>query len=538
MKVNNQTGQKPKLLFVRQKRIKTSADFQNRVEDEIIRTLSLHCLISIIEEDFDYGEVCDRINPDFIIIESPGGNRPIPLNITNTNARPDIPKSALYTQDPHDTSRVSFLRLLDQLSIENFFSFGTASIRHAPEFEGRSYIIPLYFDNTIFQDYQLEKIIPVSVFGALMAPQFYHWRAQTVQLLHNEIPTLLYTHPGYESPVPTHRYPILGSSYAQMINRSHFSLSDPTRLDYMVRKHFEIPAAGSILISEDTPELAYHGFKDMENCILGSGNSLIEKIATVAANPELYASIKQSGYDHVHNRFTAEKWTYFVDWYQCIKSLKPGESIQQNGIFGDFSPILKTQTNFPAVSLTEDIHESVFTNKIKTARQYIISNHDLPAAEKILLEILNWGSQHICEPRLLLGIVAMLKGNLNDAKAILLSPYQIRLNRESTTHLDPEELAWLNLLSFMTQDNQLIAQIHNEQVCARHISIRRVNWIKKKIIAQENFENPPEEIITPMESDQISTHWLGRLAFTEWLELTTNIFRANQMLPMPSENVS
>jgi len=515
-------------LFIQHKRAKATAEFEAAIEDEWSAALSLHCDVHAIDHDFDYGEVCDSFNPDFVLLRSPGGYRSGPLTITNVNARPDIPRIGFYVEDPHDTARVSFLRLLDQMKIDRFFIPGTAAFRQSPELAGRAFTMGMFLDDAVFREYELEKLIPVSVFGGVSVPKFYPWRAETVQRIADYFPTLIYTHPGYSSPLPRHLFPVTGADYAHMLNRSRFSLADPTREAYVVRKHLEIPAAGAILIAPDFPELACYGFRNMQNCVLGSGTQLFDKIAAVANDPALYEKIRINGQKLVHARHTRKAWRWIVAWYECHRGLLPGETVQQQGVLGSFRAVSNTgASRIPALA-ADPLGDSDFSAAMKKAMSLILNarndDRNLNEAEAILNMVASWLG-HLQEPYVPLGLIALLRGEPARAKEMFSTPYAIRASREGVTCFDPEELAWLWMTGEILGEDALVRLATTNADGVGHLSLRRMAAV---CAAKTQAEVDVAPALCRLDADRLSIHWTGQLPWSAWLDLVQRIMAANK----------
>jgi hypothetical protein len=516
---------KYRALFIGHKIGKPTADFQSVIEDEWAETLALHCDLHIINTDFDYAEVCDKINPDFVVLRNPGGYRSQPVQIKNAHARPDIPKIGMYVDDPHDTSRVTFLRLLDELGVERFFVPGTATFRQSPELAARTFTMGLFIDDAVFCDYDLEKLIPVSIFGGLAVPNFYAWRTETAQHIADHFPTLVYTHPGYSNPVPRYHFPVIGADYAKMLNRSWFSLADPTREAYVVRKHLEIPAAGAILIAPDFPELACYGFRDMQNCVLGSGTKLFGKIAAVANDPALYGQIRIAGQQLVHARHSRKTWRWIIDWYDCQKSLRPGESVQQQGILGPFNAV---PHGAPSLS-AQPLADSDFTIAMKRALHLILHDRNLDEAESILRNVASWLG-HLNEPYVPLALIELLRGRPQRAKDWLLTSHAIRTRREGATCFDPEELAWLWITAEILGDQNLLNLATTNAAGIEHLSLRRARAVCTPRTPEQGPLQLTPELLNRTNRDRPSIHWTGQLEWSVWLDLVSRITSANQKL--------
>ncbi len=514
---------KYRALFIGHKIGKPTAEFQSAIEDEWAATLALHCDLHIVNDDFDYAELCDTINPDFVVLRNPGGYRSQPVQIRNAKARPDIPKIGIYVDDPHDTARVTFLRLLDELSIERFFVPGTATFRQSPELAARAFTMGLFIDDEVFHDYGLEKLIPVTIFGGLAVPKFYAWRTETAQHIADHFPTLIYTHPGYSNPVPRHHFAVIGADYAKILNRSWFSLADPTREAYVVRKHLEIPAAGAILVAPDFPELACYGFSDMQNCVLGSGTRLFEKIAAIANDPALYENIRIAGQQLVHARHTRRTWRWILDWYECRRSLRPGESVQQQGVLGPFNAV---PSGLPSLD-AHPLGDSDFAIAMKQTMRLILDDRNLDEAEAILRNVASWLG-HLHEPYVPLGIMELLRGRPARAKEWLMTPYAIRARREGGTCLDPEEIAWLWITGELLGDENLVKLATTSADGVEHLSLRRARAVCTPRTPDQGPLQITSELLHRTDCDRPSIHWTGQLDWNVWLDLVSRIMSANQ----------
>ncbi len=514
---------KRRVVYLRHRRIRPIAENLRLNQDEWLETMSVLTDLTLVTEDFDMQELCDRLKPDFIIYEA-AGLFPAPLEITHPRAHPEIPRFGFQMQDPHDTVRVFFLRQMEKLGSRYMFTHLTeAAVRQSPELDGHMYSVSLIFDEELFRDYGLPKDIPVSIFGGALAPTFYHWRAEIVRTIAEFFPTLIYTHPGYESPIPRSRFPISGVPFAQMINRSHFSLADSTRLDYLVRKHLEVPAARSVLIAPDAEVLKPYGFRDMENCILGSGMALYQKMADVANDPALYERICQNGYDLVTRRFGRKNWTYFLDFYECVRTLKPGEVVQQQGMLGPFKNV-PGDVYTPAITGT--VPDSEFTLYMKKAQDILLANGSVDEAYALLKVPAQWLA-HMTEPLKLIGVVALLKGQPQQAKSLFMTHYETRKDRNGVYDYDPVEISWLSLTGALLGDSELLELTRRESAAMRHVSLRRVEWLGKVLASGGDMSSPPDSVKAPAPDDQLSIHWMGQPPLELWIGLIRRILAAN-----------
>ncbi len=495
-----------------------AAAFLAAIKGEWIEALSLHCDVEVVEDDFDFDQVCDAVQPDFVLFEMVSWPRPQPLDIANAGAHPNIPRAALLNGDPHEPMRPLFYQMLDRHRVQTIFGYGLHHHQHMPELAGVDcFSVSIFVDGAVFRDYGLDQIVPVSVFGGHMAPSFYPWRTQLVAEIQHVFPTLVYPHPGYRKDQGK-AFAAAGVDYARLLNQSQFSAADTTRLDYVVRKHLEIPGAGSVLVAPASPALQDYGFIDMENCILGSPGEICDKIEAVSRDPALHDAIRQNGFDLVHSRYTRENWTYVTDWFECREACGAGQVARQRAPLGRFDAVAASSAG-PAVGGV--IRASPMSAVLRRARDAILTGRGLDEAHAALREVSTW-SPNIGEPAFLLGIVALLRADpINAAMAIAKRAEDLRRIDLLLARLDPCELAWLLLIAHLIGHASLAEAMHAQAKVTRHLALRRVLWLLD--------ETRPygHHLEARMAGDQLSVHWLGQESFDAWCDCTERVLDAN-----------
>lgn len=515
-----QTG--PHILIVRWKTKGNYAGFIQRQAEEWIEALALHSTVTVIDEDFDYDAFVDLVKPDFVIFESWLADRSIAPRISNLKSHPEIPRLIFYRGDAFSAGRPSHNWWIEQTGAETIFVQSINFEQMMPELMGKTYTIRSFMDESIYRDYGLPKTIPVSIFGGARWANFYPWRANSLLNLVNRLPTFVYTHPGYGAK-PEHPFSVSGESYAKILNQSHFSLADSTRIHCVVRKFLEIPASGSILVSPNTPGLDDWGFHDLQNCVLGSDKEIVDKIIAVYQDSALYEKIRKNGYELAHSRYSKSNWTGFIEWFTCQQNLKPGESIQQQGLFGPFTAV-PAAPGLPAMTLVR-ISDNEVTARIKFVLPLILDDGgDLGVAEKTLLELIQWQVESR-EVWLLLGVLYLLRGEPVKAREHMLFSYMRLSERDGLANLDPVELAWLILIGVLLKDDRQVALMYRESMSVRHVALRRMQWLLASVLGLE--QAPASGLRGYEPGDRFSVHWIGREDMGTWLSLMTRILCAN-----------
>ena len=505
-----------KILCVRPKRNSDCAAVLHTVIDEWVHALALHCDVEMIEEDFDLVEVYERVRPDFLLFDSVHWGRQHRLTIANMDAYPELPRALLLNCDPHDPMRPLMLDSISSYGIDTIFCLGTEQLQQMNELRRFScFILPKFIDADVFRDYDEPKSLPVTITSAHLFPAFYPWRAKVTAEIQQLMPTMLYTHPGYSNG-GVNPFEIRDESYARMLSRSKFCIADTTALDYVVRKHLEIPAAGSVLVSPESEALKDYGFVDLENCILGeAGTDLYAKIWAVASDPRHYERIRANGHALVHARYTRKAWTYILDWFACRSRLKPGQRVQQKGVFGGFRAVADgAEVSSIAGCVIRDNPMGV---KLRAAREALLYGGDLTAASNGLQETMVWIG-HIAEPWFLLGVISFAIGDLDSAAQLIGQRPSLQARAGASLGLlDPCEIAWLLLIAHLQGDRKTFAEMSECAAKTSHVSIRRVQWLIDG--AQPVADLSAAGLDKPRPDDCLSIHWLGDEDMDSWCAL-------------------
>jgi spore maturation protein CgeB len=78
------------------------------------------------------------------------------------------------------------------------------------------------------------------------------------------------------------------------------SRSDPAIRDQTTARSFQIPATGSFMLHEDTPEIRTYFEADQEIMLFANNEEMVQKIQLALASPMLRERISQRGYERCH----------------------------------------------------------------------------------------------------------------------------------------------------------------------------------------------------------------------------------------------
>lgn len=490
------------------------------IVDEFIAALGLHGDVAVIEGDFDLVSAVERLKPDFLLFDALHWGRSHPPRIANSQAHPELPRALLLNSDPHDPMRPLTMDMVSAYGIDTIFCTGTEPLEQMKELRRfNCFVLPKFVDAAVFREYGEAMVIPFTIASAHLFPAFYPWRAKLTGELQHLMPTLLYTHPGYSSGAPD-PFAIHGEAYARMLARSWFCAADTTCLDYVVRKHLEIPACGSVLVSPPSRALADYGFVDGENCLLGeAGTPLYERIAAIAREPDRYEEIRSKGHALVHARFTRVHWRYIFDWHACRKALAPGQMVEQQGIFGGFRAVPERGEGLPVARYVA--RDNPMAQRLRAAREALLGEGDLTQAARGLNEAMGWVG-HVGEPWFMMGVISLALGEREAARDWLARRGRLQGSRDPALGLlDPCEIAWLLLLAYITADEDLLAQMLRGANGAPHVSVRRVLWLIEGTLPLDDLAEAGLE--RPRPGDVHSIHWLGDEDFDAWFGLVQRI---------------
>jgi len=162
---------------------------------------------------------------------------------------------------------------------------------------------PFCIDTAIFKDYKLKKEFIILQTGAITTP-YYPLRNKVYIELSGYSGYTYIPHPGYTASI--HNWP-MEIQYAQLLNKSIYSISCTSILNYVVLKTFEIPACNSILCSSYIPELTDLGFINDVNMIeLTLDKPIKEQLACTLNDKNKLNELSNNGYNLVHNNHTAD----------------------------------------------------------------------------------------------------------------------------------------------------------------------------------------------------------------------------------------
>ena len=295
-----------------------------------VRCLSTHFDVTVINRDCDFAEVCDWHEPDLVLFEagyrSHGSRR---IRVDNTAANPGVPRLGLHNGDPWCDRRAGFLSDMDRWGIETFFSICTLTPSYTPSVADRMFVWPNFIDPEMFRDHGERKRHQVFLTG--QAGSLYPWRQAVFPRLAARYDCLVSGAAAYGGPNQVGQ--LVGEDYARALNASLVVPTCGTLAGEVVRKHFEIPASLSCLVTERTPALEAAGFVDGETCVFAAPDEVEDRLDALFADPEELRRITEAGHRLVMARHTLRHRPQIHQWLMLSRTLAPGQKIIQPGPF-------------------------------------------------------------------------------------------------------------------------------------------------------------------------------------------------------------
>lgn len=286
--------------------------------------------LTCVEGDCDFAEHVEKNHPDAILFMTGFESMQEPIRtIRNTDRFPEIPRMGFLWRDPVTPTRLHGYHDLKAWGVHQIFTpFRRSEV--SPLFKDTFYV-PCWLNSDNFQDYGLEKIIPVFLYGVGWANHdaMYPWRAKVGTQLLKEIPTLIAPKLNNSS----NKELMVGAECGQMLNRSWFSAGCGTISHTSTLRMLEIPASRCCLITEDIKITRSMGFEDGVNCMMTDGDGITNRIRDLLSDKPRLMRIIDAGMELIRTRHGASSRRIFREYYDLVKIKRPDQRIAQPDAF-------------------------------------------------------------------------------------------------------------------------------------------------------------------------------------------------------------
>jgi hypothetical protein len=495
---------KPKLLFFQwdhNYNVGYSNYLLTHVQDHAC-CLSQFFDVTVISHDCDFEVACDVYEPDLVIFESghqsSHSRRP---KIRNTHKNSSVLRLGLHNADAWSHRRSGFLSDMAEWQVEDFFSIALTTAEYMPAIKDRLFVWPNFVDGSLFRNYAEKKQIPVLITG--QASSLYPWRSSVFPIVERLYPCLRLPTFHYDSAL-AHRT-VSGERYARFINSSFLVPACGSVAKEVVRKHFEIPAAYSCLVTEESQGLIAAGFKDMENCVFANPSEVVDRIDFLLNNPDILSKLTENGHRLVHSRHTMAQRDQIFRWYTLRQHLRPGEKIVQRN---PFEPLQIMASSEP----------STHVGGHGVERRLLSRGRDLFWAGKIeqarsqFAQCLGY-ADNIPEPRFYLALCDLAEGDPEGGVARLSELIQETLCQYGAKEPDPVEWAYFLLAMICCGKMQRVSALLKMYPELHHIEIHRIKRLLGRLdLAQIDLGGGVEARASihfvPVANDEEWTKWV------------------------------
>jgi hypothetical protein len=285
-----------------------------------------------------------------------------------------------------------------------------------------------------------------------------------------------------------------------------------------VRKHFEIPAAGSCLLTERTPSIEAAGFVDMENCVFADEHDVLDKLDYLFAFPERLAAITRAGHELTLGRHTAAQRDEVRQWLTLRQARRPGQRIVQRSPFGRLE-LTDNPTIVTAPVISDGVDRVLMRQGDDELRQ-----RRYERARELYLRCLNY--HPMPEPGLRLAICDLYQGRANHAiDRLVRSTEMTQLGRAA----DPDPVEWAYLIRAMACAGRLAdARLDARQYPAmRHPELDRTRAAVLVLSGEKHAVLPTQTDGGP--ARRRSVHVLPTLEIEQWVgEFATMLVACGQ----------
>jgi hypothetical protein len=504
---------KPKLVFFQYRYDRLLAPFLLLHTREQVACLSLFFDITVVRHDCDYQQVCDTYEPELVMFESgvpfEGCERP---SVRNIGACTKVPKIGFLHADGFGEGRTGFLSDMDHWGVETFFTIATTAAEHTPAIAQNLFVWPNFVNPDVYRDYRLKKDVEVLFTGNKNT--LYPWRQKMVGIIPKHFPSLLCSHPGYNSTKAAEKI-VMGETYARLLNSAWLVPACGTVAKEIVRKHFEIPACKSCLVSEKSPGLESAGFVDMKNCVFADEHDVIEKLGYLLENRGELQAIIDAGHELVHSRHTMKQRDQVLQWLRLHQRLAPNQKIVQRNAFEPMKVVNE-------VEATESIHvrsEGGLASLMREGNQ-LLWDGAIEAAEKKYLQCVAH-YRFMPEPLLGLTLCNLLQGR--PAAAFTWSVKPLLATLAEYKAIDPDPVEWTYFIVVLLCMGKVREAVKRSRDFGwlRHEELDRIRWVVAVLGGETEVRYTPAE---PAQS-RLTVHQLPARTFQQWTDHLVSMLR-------------
>ncbi len=524
---------KPRLLFLRFTQPNIPSFLQRHLQEHV-RCLSQYFDVTVInDQSCDYKQLCEMYEPDISMFES--GSYVGKRNVRNVSAYPSIPKVGFLSCDAYCPTRKKAIADMARWEISTFFGNSVSLGSYTPSIADNLFAWPNFVNPELYRDYSYPKVIPVLFSGSQASN--YPWRNKIDRIVSQRYPSLHSPHFGFQwqKGKPSAASFFEGEKYAQLINSAWVAPTCGTISNEVVRKHFEIPACNTCLLTQKTAVLEAAGFADLVNCVFADDLDVLDKLNWLFDNPDELNRIIKAGKQLVDSRHTIRQRDQVFQWFTLHKKLKLGQKVVQPG---PFLPLTIVEQD-SGVTNGHVVSGGIDRVLMKQADEKLrLGSYD--DAERLYRRCLNYHQPDIPEAKFRLILCLLHKGNFKSALASLREHFPThRLVSKKEVEPDPTEWAWFIVALLCCGKNREAALRTDQFISIHNEELNRVRSVVGVLIGRRNdlmsnMSHPVHRASVHQPLDCAVEEWL--VSFGRMLEACGQIKSANKLAVLTPTN--
>lgn len=462
------TAGKPKLLWLRFLQPKLPSFVQLHMREQERCMAQYFDLVLVNERSCDYQQLCDQHEPDLAIFET-GVYTVQGEEVKNAGYCPQVPKLGFVHCDAYCPTRKTAIANMAGWGVSAYFGISVSMAEYTPSIAGDMFVWPNFVSPEVYRDYGLAKVVPVLFSGSQAT--HYPWRSRIDRIVSRHFPTLHSPHFGWcwKKAKPRTSGFLEGEKYARLLNSAYIAPTCGTIANEVVRKHFEIPACNTCLLTEKTPGLEAAGFRDMVNCVYTDEHDVLDKLEWLFENPAELQRITAAGKVLVDSRHTIHHRNQVFDWFNLHRQLRPGQRVVQPGPFEPMrvAELSSGEKNtHPAAHAVDGVLLAAGDERLRAG--------DLAEAERLYRAGLNFHQPPILDHKFALIKCQLHQGKADEALATLREHFPSHQSTsEGGFEPDPTEWAWF-LVALLCHGNVREAALRAAQFpLVRNVDLER-----------------------------------------------------------------